>query len=220
VGDNGDLIETRLDPRQAMAACLDQWRQSVIECDDAGLQEQVRDIESVSRMLHSVMLDTVAELESRNIAVTAGFRDTKQLLAGMLHLSATEAGTRVTHTTHLTLRRTLGGEVLAPLLAHTAAALAAGQIGPGQVRVLTETITAIPARVSAADRAAAEADLAHHARSFNPTSLHKIAQRILAHLDPDGPAPRDKSGTPPDRRRTAILGPPRRAPRVGRIPRT
>ncbi|MGH3549401.1 MAG: DUF222 domain-containing protein [Pseudonocardiaceae bacterium] len=37
----------------------------------------------------------------------------------------------------------------------------------------------------------AEAELAHHARSFHPTALHKIGQRILAHLDPDGPEPRD-----------------------------
>ncbi|HEX5347960.1 MAG TPA: hypothetical protein VFW64_12815, partial [Pseudonocardiaceae bacterium] len=91
------MIETQLDPRQAMVACLAQWRRSIIECGDAGLPDQVRDIESVSRMVYSVMLDTVAELESRNIAVTAGFRNTKQLLAGMLNLSPTEAGTRVTH---------------------------------------------------------------------------------------------------------------------------
>jgi hypothetical protein len=53
-------------------------------------------------------------------------------------------------------------------------------------------MNAIPAYISAPDREAAEADLARHARSFNPTSLHKIGQRILAHLDPDGPEPRDE----------------------------
>jgi hypothetical protein len=123
-----------------MVACLDQWRHSIIECDDAGFPDQVRDIESASRMLHSVMLETVAEFESRNIAATAGFRNTKQLLTGMLNLSATEAGTRVAHATQLAARRTLTGEVLAPLLPATAAALAAGEIGPGQVRVITEPI--------------------------------------------------------------------------------
>ncbi len=66
-----------------MVSCLDQWRHAIVECDDAGLPDQVRDIESVSRMVYSVMLDAVAELESRNIAVDAGFRNTKQLLAGM-----------------------------------------------------------------------------------------------------------------------------------------
>ncbi|MGH3603110.1 MAG: DUF222 domain-containing protein, partial [Pseudonocardiaceae bacterium] len=65
------------------------------------------------------------------------------------------------------------------MLPNTAAALAAGQIGPAQVRVITETIGAIPATVSAADRDAAEAELARHARSFNSTSLHRIGQHIL-----------------------------------------
>jgi hypothetical protein len=171
-----------------MAACLAQWRHSIINCDDTGLQDQVRDIESASRMLHSVMLETVAELEARNIAANTGFRDTKQLLVGMVNLSAAEASTRVAHATQLAPRRTLGGEVLVPLLPNTAA----GQIGPAQVRVITETINAIPAMVSTADRQAAEAELARHARSFNPTSLHKIGQHILAHLDPDGPEPRDE----------------------------
>lgn len=65
-----------------MVAGLGQWRRAIVDCDDAGLQDQVRDIESVSRMLYSVMLETVAELDSRDIAATAGFRNTKQLLAG------------------------------------------------------------------------------------------------------------------------------------------
>ncbi|MCA1696355.1 MAG: 13E12 repeat family protein [Actinobacteria bacterium] len=101
---------------------------------------QVRNIEAMSRMVYSVMLDTVAELESRNIAVTAGFRNTKHLLAGMLNLSPTEAGTRVTHAGQLTGRRTLSGEMLAPLLPETAAALAAGEIGQAQVKVITDPI--------------------------------------------------------------------------------
>jgi hypothetical protein len=74
-------------------------------------------------MVYSVMLDAVAELDSRNIAVTAGFSNTKQLLAGMLNLSSTEAGTRVTHAGQLAPRRVLTGEVLAPVLPETAAAL-------------------------------------------------------------------------------------------------
>jgi hypothetical protein len=138
--DSGDVIETQLDPRQAVVAVLVQWRHAIVECDDAGLHDQVRDIESASRMLHSVMLDAVAQLEFRNIAVAAGFRNTTQLLAGMLNLSPTEAGTRVTHATQLAPRRTLGGEILPALLPDTAAALAAGEIGPAQVRVITEPI--------------------------------------------------------------------------------
>ncbi|MCA1695400.1 MAG: HNH endonuclease [Actinobacteria bacterium] len=57
---------------------------------------------------------------------------------------------------------------------------------------MTETMDAIPAGVSTEDRDAAETELARHARSFNSTSLHRIGQHILAHLDPDGPEPRDE----------------------------
>jgi hypothetical protein len=80
--DNGHVLETLLDPRRATVAGLAQWRQSIIDCADAGLPDQVRDIESVSRMVYSVMLDAVAELESRNIATTAGFRNTNNSLLG------------------------------------------------------------------------------------------------------------------------------------------
>ena len=187
------MLDTRLDAaKQAMAACLDQWRAGIVGCDDAGLRDQVRDLEAASRMLHAVMLEAVAELEARNLAATTGFGTTKRLLAGMLHLSATEAGMRVTHATQLAARRTLSGEVLPPVLPNTAAALAAGEIGLGQVRVITETMAAIPASVSIEQREAAEADLARYAHSFNPASLHKIGRHILAHLDQDGSPPREK----------------------------
>jgi uncharacterized protein DUF222 len=123
------LVETRLDPRQAVVAGLAQWRESIVGCADAGLRDQLRDIEAVSRMVHSVMLEAVAELDSRRVAATSGLGTTKRLLAGMLHLSATEAATRVAHAVQLAPHRTLGGEVLAPQLPNTAAALAAGEIG-------------------------------------------------------------------------------------------
>ena len=175
-----------------MVACLAQWREVIVGCDEAGLRDQVREIESVSRIVHSVMLEAVAELDSRRVAATSGFGTTKRLLTGMLHLSATEAGSRVTHAAQLAPRRTLGGEVMAPQLPNTAVALAAGEIGPAQVRVIVETMNAIPASVSVAEREAVEAELARYARSFNPTSLHTIGRHLLAHLDPDGPAPREE----------------------------
>jgi len=186
------VLDTGLDPRQAITTCLDRWRAAIIGCDDARLQGQIRDIEAVSRVLHAVMLDAVAELEFRNIAATTGFGTTKRLLAGMLQLSATEAGRRVAHATQLAARRTLSGEVLPPELPNTAAALAAGEIGVGQVRVIAETMGAIPAWVGVEQREAAEADLARYAHSFAPASLSKIGRHILAHLDQDGPQPREE----------------------------
>ncbi|MGB6164660.1 MAG: DUF222 domain-containing protein [Pseudonocardiaceae bacterium] len=74
------------------------------------------------------------------VAATSGFVSTKRLLTGMLHLSATEAGTWVAHAAQLASRRVMSGEPLAPQLPNTAGALAAGEIGPAQVRVIVDVI--------------------------------------------------------------------------------
>jgi len=80
----------------------------------------------------------------------------------------------------------LAGEPLAPELPETAAALAAGEIGPAHARVITEIMDAMPASTTIAQRAEVEADLGRHARTFGPTELAKLGQHMLAHLDPDG----------------------------------
>jgi uncharacterized protein DUF222 len=56
----------------------------------------------------------------------------------MLQLSAAEARTRVEHAAMVGTRRAITGQTLAPRLPSTAAALAAGQIGSGQLRVITD----------------------------------------------------------------------------------
>ncbi len=175
-----------------MVAGLAQWREVIVGCDDAGLRDQVREIESVSRMVHSVMLEAVAELDSRRVAAATGFGTTKRLLAGMLHLSATEAGTRVTHATQLAPRRAVSGEPLAPRCRTPLRHWPLGRSGRRRFGGNVETMNAIPASVSTTDREAAEAELARYARSFDPTSLHKIGRYLLAHLDPDGPRPREE----------------------------
>ena len=53
--DNGVVIETQLDPRQAMVACLDQWRRSIVESDDVELLTQVRDIEAMLRIWYEMI---------------------------------------------------------------------------------------------------------------------------------------------------------------------
>jgi Domain of unknown function (DUF222) len=183
-----------------MSSCLDGLRGTMGGLDDARIVQTLRDIESLSRRTQAVMLELVAEADSRGVAVERGFRNTQQLLAGMLQLSAAEARTRVQHATMLGTRRTITGQTLAARLPATAAALAAGQIGTGQLRVITETIAALPASVPPLARDRAEADLAGYARDFDPRRLRIIAQRLVATLDPDGPAPVDEPDpTPPAR---------------------
>jgi hypothetical protein len=71
--------------------------------------------------------------------------------------------------------------------------LAVGDIGPGQLRVITETLGALPASVAQPAR-----------RAFDPRRLRIIAHRLLACLDPDG-SPRTMNPRP-HRRPAASCG--------------
>lgn len=179
------------EPVEAMSECLDGVCDRLNTLDDKGLTQALREIETLSRRTHAVMLGLLAELDSRGTATREGFGNTARLLAGMLHLSAGEARARVEHAGMVSTRRTITGEILPPALPATAAALAAGQIGTGQLRVITETIAALPTSVPEAARERAETNLAGYARDFDPRRLRIIAHRLLANLDPDGAEPTD-----------------------------
>ncbi len=95
----------------------------------------------------------------------------------------------MTHAEAVAPRRALTGEVLPPRCPATAAGLAAGAIGPPQLRVIAETMAAVPDSTSVADRDWAEAHLAEWAPRLDPTALSRLGTRVLAYLDPDGPDP-------------------------------
>lgn len=97
----------------------------------------------------------------------------------------------------LTTRRSVTGQELPAALPATAAGLAAGAIGPGHLRVITATLRRIPPATPPEEVARAEQSLATTARRFDPAALTRIGERILAHLDPDGPEPAEE----PERQR-------------------
>ena len=190
------MTETLTSPIQVITTCADEVRSSLSGLDDGAVLDLLRGMESASRIVHSVLLDALAEVDSRRLAAQAGFRSTAALVGDLVHLSRTEARLRVEQATKLGVRRALTGEPLAPELPETAAALVAGEIGPAHVRIIIEIMDAVPASTSSAQRAEVEADLGRHARTFGPTELAKLGQHMLAHLDPDGPEPRDHEPAP------------------------
>jgi hypothetical protein len=160
-----------------------------------GLLDVLRDAEAEFRRSYFRVLDVVTELEQEKAGAVAGFGTTARLLAGVLNLSATEARTRVEQAELLTPRRSLTGQPLPPALPDTAAALAAGAIGPAQVRVISSVMSRIPPSTHPEVTAQAEMTLAHAARRFAPAPLARIGERLLAHLDPDGSAPAEEPET-------------------------
>lgn len=187
------------EPVQELSDCLDSLRAALPGLGDGQIGQVLRDLETFSGKAHSVMLEVVAEAEARGIAGQNGFGSTARLLAGMLRLSAAEARTRVEHAAAVGARRGLTGEPLGPRPPATAAALSSGQLGAGQLRVIAETLAALPVSVPEPVRQRVEADLARYGRDFAPRGLRMIAQRIVATLDPDGREPRDPTPSAPAR---------------------
>ncbi|MGH3930233.1 MAG: DUF222 domain-containing protein, partial [Pseudonocardiaceae bacterium] len=168
---------------------------AVLDCEQAridGLLSSLRAAETEYRQAYARVLDVVAELETERAGAVTGFGTTARLVAGVLNLSSGEARVRVEHAESLTARRSLTGQELPPALPAAAAALAAGAIGPGHLRVITTTIRRIPPTTHPDEVAQAEATLAQLARRFDPPALNRLAERLLAHLDPDGTEPSDE----------------------------
>lgn len=160
-----------------------------------GLLDVLRDAEAEWRRAYSRILDVVAELEVEKAGAVTGFGTTARLLAGVLNLTKGEARARAEQAALLAPRRSLTGETLPPALPQTAAELTAGTIGPAHVRVIAAAMRRIPDGTHPDTAAQAEQTLASAARRFDLSALGTIAERLIAHLDPDGAAPAEDPET-------------------------
>src|SRR6476646_2827796 len=134
-------------------------------------------------------LEVRAELNARNAPATLGFRGLAQLLAARLRYSPMEARRRARAVERFGARRALTGEALEPVLPATAKALSVGEIGFEHAAAIAETVERLPVVDRAEHAAAVESALLGHARAVDPRTVRLLGQRILAHLDPDGPSP-------------------------------
>ncbi len=107
-------------------------------------------------------------------------------LSTLLRISKDEAAGRVRQARELAPRRALTGEVLAPVLPCTVAAVEAGRIGAEHVKQIRKFFKKLPSFVDPETRQLAEAQLAEIAAGVNPDELRVAADRLAALLDQDG----------------------------------
>jgi Domain of unknown function (DUF222) len=107
-------------------------------------------------------------------------------LSTLLRISREEANRRIKEAKDLGPRAALTGEPLDPLLAHTAAAQARGDIGFEHVKIIRKFFKKLPGFVDHDTREAAENQLADLACGLGPEQLHKAADRLAMILDQDG----------------------------------
>jgi Domain of unknown function (DUF222) len=146
---------------------------------------------SFSRLQYR-QLAVLAELNSRNVPGTLGFRGLADLISAQLRCTRVEARKRAQAVERFGARRSLTGEALEPMFVDTAEAFAAGEIGCEHAAAGAETVEAIPAAERAEHAASVETTLLEHARTSDPRTVRLLGQRILAHLNPDGPSPEEQ----------------------------
>ena len=130
-----------------------------------------------------------AALMDRATAHEIGGKSWIDVLATRMRISRAEAGRRVRAAELLGPRHAINGEVLAPVLAACAAALAEGSIGAGHIAVVRAMLKTVSGRLSGAELAQLEASLVTAAKTTTPETLQEAATRVLYKLTQDGDSP-------------------------------
>src|SRR4051812_23008268 len=133
----------------------------------------VADVQAARNAIDARMLAVVAELESRGLAAEHGYRDTADLLQSVQRVPAGVAKARVRAARAVVAPRSLLGEELPAELPSTALGLVAAEISFEHVRVIQQTLAALPVHLEADHREPLERDLAELARTLDPEALRR-----------------------------------------------
>lgn len=143
-------------------------------------------IERLAWRLPAIGHRAIARLIAEASPIELGATSLAAALSERLRMSREEANRRIKDAKQLGPRRALSGEPLAPILQHTAAAQARGQIGPEHVKIIRTFFDDIPDAVDFQTREESEHDLARIAAQQLPDGLRKAANLLLALIHPDG----------------------------------
>lgn len=131
---------------------------------------------------HRLLVRLVAEGD----AGALGACTLTKALAERLRVSTAAVRRRLTEAAELGPRVAISGEPLAPVMPALATAQAAGRVGPEHVAIARKAYAKIPIALNAADRERAEHDLATLAGQFGPENFARLADHLVAVLNPDG----------------------------------
>ena len=149
------------------------------------------ELETLCRQLPTQSHRILARLTAEASPVALGATTWRDVLTGRLRISRAEAGRRLAEASELGPRTAVAGQPLDPKLGATAGAQAAGAIGAEHVRIIRAFFERLPSWVDLTTREQAEATLVRAAVGLDPDALRKAAERLLALIDQDGPAPDD-----------------------------
>ncbi len=158
-------------------------------------------LERVRRRLPVPEHALLNQMTERADTTTLGGRLSRRL-ADQLHLTRGEAVRRIEQAADLGPWPTAAGDApLAPVLAATAAAQRAGELGEAHIKIIRRFLAQLPAAVTLPERDAAEAHLAALATRYRPDQVAVVAERLTDELARDTYTDADRAA-----RRTLTLG--------------
>jgi len=131
----------------------------------------------------------LAALMDRATPREIGGKSWNDVLVTRDRISATEAGRRIAAARDLGPRHAVSGEVLEPVLAGCAHALAGGSINTGHIRVIRAALKQAAAYLDAGERAQMEATLVAVAEVNTPETLAELAEQMVYVLNQNGEGP-------------------------------
>ena len=199
-------------PVQVAMAAMRAAHESLAACDLQMLTHRelltvLDDLETLTCQLPTQWHRALARLQAETTPKELGAKSWKDVLRIRWRLSAADAGKRLAEAADLGPRRALTGQPLAPVLAATAAAQAAGVINSEHVDKIRDAMNHLPGFVDTVTREQIEIELVRIATGVGPVELKKAADKMLFLLDQDGPEPDD---TERNRKRGFDVGPQQR----------
>jgi hypothetical protein len=181
----------RVDPTLALsaahAALDDLLGLDVTGLDDEAMLAYWRELERLRRRVPAAEHALVLEAEARGLPERLEVRSVTALLRGLLRVDPGEAAARVRAAEAAGPRRTLTGQPVPALCPAVTAAQAGGEISDRHARIVVQTLGQLPEQVRAERGTEIETDLDEFCRQFEPLNVAKLAERVLAYHDPDGP---------------------------------
>ncbi|MDX3187109.1 DUF222 domain-containing protein [Streptomyces sp. MN03-5084-2B] len=170
--------------------------------DDAGfsseavaLADRLGELLACVRSAEAEIGALLVGIEQRGVMELFGYRSAARLYEHLADVSRQEAARVVKRARMINPGRNLDGSPIPALAPATGAAALTGQLSTPMIDVITGVVADVPVE----HRESAEANLLTFAEEAGHKQVAALGARILAHLNPDGPAPDDTELTTPAR---------------------
>ncbi|WP_232667343.1 HNH endonuclease [Pseudonocardia sp. TRM90224] len=151
-----------------------------------------RELEVLGRRVDFARICAISAFVREGGFHARGYKSPIHAIRDLWNLDHNDAQRYVTAAEHICPQITLDGQVLAPRLPASAAAFEAGTMSLRHVEKIAQVLGSKEAgRLTPADCAYVEAQLAGQAAVFDPKGLFTLGMRVVRSFDQDGPEPDD-----------------------------